>query len=288
MTMIDSLKHGYPYRQNIDIGSSVFLYAGIMRFVLFVLLSALFLLGAESAVAQQATNQQGFATPAGPLGIQLSVDGGDSPQTLSTTIKILLLMTALSVAPSALLMVTGFTRIMIVMGIARRAIGLQSAPPNQVIAGLALFLTLFLMRPIWQDVMVNAWEPYNSGEISEKEAWDRATRPFHSFMLLQTGDTELKMFHDIAGEELPDTAQEVKLTVLVPAFMVSEMKTAFQMGFLIWLPFLVIDLVLASSLMSLGMMMLPPMMISLPIKILFFVLADGWTLIVRGLMNSFM
>jgi flagellar biosynthetic protein FliP len=196
-------------------------------------------------------------------------------------------MTVLSLAPSAMIMLTGFTRILIVLSIVRRAIGLQSAPPNQLIAGLAMFLTFFVMRPVFEEIHTNAWVPLRAGQINDAEAWDRAAAPLRTFMLRQSGESELRLFHELANEPIPATPDEVKLGVLVPSFMVSELKTAFQMGFLVWLPFLVIDLVLASSLMALGMMMLPPMMISLPIKVLFFVLADGWTIVIHGLVKSF-
>jgi flagellar biosynthesis protein FliP len=236
-----------------------------------------------SALAQDAA-----AAPVGPFGVQIQFDGGNTPETLSTSIRILALMTILSLAPSILIMLTGFTRIMIVLGIVRRAIGLQSAPPNQVMAGLALFLTFFVMRPIWTEIHDQAWVPLRDGTIGDVEAWERASVPLRRFMLRQCGESELRLFHDLANEPIPDTPEGVSMGVLVPAFMVSELKTSFQMGFLIFLPFLVIDLVLAASLMSLGMMMLPPAMISLPIKVLFFVLADGWTLVVQGVASSFM
>ena len=241
---------------------------------------------AESAAVQAPAVPASVQTPAGPLGLQIRFDG-DEPGYLSTSIRLLLLMTALSLAPSFMIMVTGFTRIMIVLGIVRRAIGLQSAPPNQLLAALALFLTLFIMRPVWQEIMTEAWIPLRERQITDEEAWARGTKPLHRFMMAQTGESELRLFHDLADEPIPEKPEDVALNVLVPAFMVSELSTAFKMGFLIWLPFLVIDLVLASALMSLGMMMLPPMMISLPIKVLFFVLADGWTLVIQGLVRSF-
>ena len=225
-------------------------------------------------------------TPAGPLGLQIRLEG-EEPEFFSTSIRILLMMTVLSLAPSAMIMLTGFTRILIVLSVVRRAIGLQSAPPNQLISALALFLTLFVMRPVWQEIVKDAWLPLRAGEISDVEAWERGVKPLHRFMMAQTGESELRLFHELANAKIPDTPEQVDLIVLVPAFMVSELKTAFQMSFLIWLPFLIIDLVLASSLMALGMMMLPPMMIALPIKVLFFVLADGWNLVIQGLVRSF-
>lgn len=261
----------------------------------FALVAGLLVWCSDSACAQQAAGTSivsspavSAASPVGPLGVQIKFDGGGGVETLSTSVRILLLMTVLSLAPSAMIMVTGFTRIMIVLSIVRRALGLQSAPPNQIIAGLAMFLTFFIMRPVWEDIHTNAWLPLQAGEISDVEAWDRASVPLRSFMLRQSGESELRLFHELASEPIPASPDEVKLGVLIPAFMVSELKTAFEMGFLIWLPFLVIDLVLASSLMALGMMMLPPMMISLPIKILFFVLADGWTLVINGVVKSFL
>jgi flagellar biosynthetic protein FliP len=260
-----------------------------------VLVVALFMLAsvAPCAFAQNAgaaaspALSSGISSPTGPLGVQIRFDGGETPETLSTGIRILILMTVLSLAPSAMIMLTGFTRILIVLSIVRRAIGLQSAPPNQLIAGLAMFLTFFVMRPVFEEIHTNAWVPLRAGQINDAEAWDRAAAPLRTFMLRQSGESELRLFHELANEPIPATPDEVKLGVLVPSFMVSELKTAFQMGFLVWLPFLVIDLVLASSLMALGMMMLPPMMISLPIKVLFFVLADGWTIVIHGLVKSF-
>ena len=240
--------------------------------------------GSTNVVAQLPASMQ---TPAGPLGLQIRFDG-EEPGMLSTSIRILLMMTVLSLAPSAMIMVTGFTRIMIVLGIVRRAIGLQSAPPNQLMAALALFLTLFIMRPVWEEIMTKAWLPLKAGEISDAEAWERGAKPLHHFMMVQTGESELRLFHELANESIPEKPEAVAMNILVPAFMVSELNTAFKMGFLIWLPFLVIDMVLASSLMSLGMMMLPPTMISLPIKVLFFVLADGWSLVIQGLVRSFL
>ena len=240
--------------------------------------------GSTNVVAQLPASMQ---TPAGPLGLQIRFDG-EQPGLLSSSIRILLMMTVLSLAPSAMIMVTGFTRIMIVLGIVRRAIGLQSAPPNQLMAALALFLTLFIMRPVWEEIMTKAWLPLKAGEISDAEAWERGAKPLHHFMMVQTGESELRLFHELANEAIPEKPEAVAMNILIPAFMVSELNTAFKMGFLIWLPFLVIDMVLASSLMSLGMMMLPPTMISLPIKVLFFVLADGWSLVIQGLVRSFL
>jgi len=251
-----------------------------------VLLSILFYVMPAFSQETGGEGATSLESPEGPLGLQIRFDG-EKPEYLSTSIRIMLLMTALSLAPAAMIMVTGFVRILIVLSIVRRAIGLQSAPPNQLIAALALFLTFFVMQPVIQEIFTEAWEPLQAEEISDAEAWERGLKPLHQFMMKQTGEQELRMFHELAEQPIPQTPEEVKLSVLVPSFMISELKTAFQMGFLIWLPFLVIDMVLASSLMSMGMMMLPPMMISMPIKVLFFVLADGWNLVISSLVRSF-
>ncbi len=222
-----------------------------------------------------------------PAGISIRFDPADSPQEYTQPIRILLLMTLLSVAPSAIVMMTSFTRILIVFGFLRRALGTQQAPPGQVLAAMALFLTLFVMAPVWHEINDKAVQPFLAEEITGKEAWTKGVQPLRAFMGRQTGRAETALFVELRRMEPPAGLDDVPLEVLIPAFMMSELKTAFQMGFLIYLPFLIIDLVISSSLMSLGMFMLPPMMISLPIKVLFFVLADGWTLMTRGLVASF-
>lgn len=248
-----------------------------------IILAGMVLLGTTAAFSQD---------PAGggvlPAGIQVRFDPADSPQQMSQSLRILLLMTALSLAPSALIMTTSFTRIYIVLGIVRQAMSLQNVPPNQVVAGIALFLTMFTMAPVWEKINNEALKPHAAEEISDAEAWDRGIRPLKTFMLGHTGEQEMSLFYELAGRpDAPDTPEDIDLHILIPAFMMTELKTALQMAFLIYLPFLVIDLVVASSLMSLGMMMLPPMMIALPIKILLFVLADGWNMLIRGLVRSF-
>jgi flagellar biosynthesis protein FliP len=230
--------------------------------------------------------QQPTTPSASPVSLQLTFDDAETPQEVSKKIQILIMLTALSLAPSALIMCTSFTRILIVFSMLRRAIGTQQTPPAQILAGLSLFLTVFTMMPVWNQVNETALQPYTAGEITQKQAMQRGTLPIKEFMLNQTGEDELQLFMELSGTDVPEAVM-VPLHVLASAFMISELKTAFQMGFLIFLPFLVIDLVIASSLMSMGMMMLPPMMISLPIKLLFFVLADGWTLVVRGIVSSF-
>ena len=222
-----------------------------------------------------------------PMGISIKVDSADSPKDVSQSIKIVLLLTALSLAPSAIIMMTSFTRILIVFGLLQRALGTQQTPPAQVTAAMSLFLTIFIMMPVFQKINTDAVKPYLEEKISHEEAWEKGLAPLRQFMGRQTGESELALFVELSGEDMPSSLDDVGTATLIPAFMISELKTALQMGFLIYLPFLVIDLVIACSLMSLGMMMLPPMMISLPIKILFFVLADGWVLLVRGIVTSF-
>ena len=211
-------------------------------------------------------------------------DGG---QSYTVTIQILALMTILTVLPSLLLTMTSFTRIMIVLGLLRQALGTAQAPSNQVLLGLSLFLTIFIMTPVFDKVNAQAVQPYMDEKISLQIAIEKASGPFREFMMRQTRETDLELFMRISGREDFETVDDVPFTLLLPAFVTSELKTAFQIGFLIFLPFLVIDLVVASVLMSMGMMMLSPMIISLPFKIMLFVLADGWSLVLEMLAASF-
>lgn len=213
--------------------------------------------------------------------------GGDEREGASNAVKIMLLITVLAVAPGFLMLMTSFTRIIIVMGFVRRALGTQTLPPNQVLLGLSLFLTFFVMAPQFNAINDNAFQPYLREEISDREALDRATAEVRQFMARHTRKSDLALFVNIAGGPRPETIDDVGFLVLVPAFITSELKTAFQMGFIIFLPFIVIDLVIAAILMALGMMMLPPVMISLPFKVLLFVLVDGWTLLVASLVSSY-
>lgn len=205
----------------------------------------------------------------------------------SQSVLIIIGLTLLSVAPALLIMVTSFTRIVIVLTLTRNALGLQGVPPNQVLAGLALFLSLFVMGPTLTKVNEDALQPLLDGKISQGEAWDEAVVPIRAFMLDQVRDDELELFTSAAGEERPESPEDVSLTALVPAFVLSELKTAFIIGFIVFIPFLVIDIVVSSSLMSMGMMMLPPTLVSLPFKLLLFVMVDGWGLVVRSLLTSF-
>ena len=250
------------------------------------------LLGASPAHGQPvppSPPQPGAETPAGEAGGDASVtiglpDVGGEP---SQSVLIIIGLTLLSVAPALVIMVTSFTRIVIVLSLTRQALGLQGVPPNQVLAGLALFLSLFVMGPTLSQVNEDALQPLLDGEISEGEAWDEAVGPIRAFMLDQVREDELELFVAASSDERPGTPDDVSLTTLIPAFVLSELKTAFIIGFIVFIPFLVIDIVVSSSLMSMGMMMLPPSLVSLPFKLLLFVMVDGWGLVVRSLLTSF-
>ena len=217
----------------------------------------------------------------------LSVFSESDPGNVSTSVTLLFLLTVLSLAPSLLILMTSFARIVIVLSFTRTALATNQMPPNQVIIGLALFLTFFIMAPTFQQVNEQALQPLFDEEINLEEAYERATIPFKQFMSQHTRQKDLELFIEYNQAEYPDSIEEIPMTLLVPAFALSEIKTAFQMGFMIFIPFLVIDMVVASTLMSMGMMMLPPVMISLPFKILLFVLVDGWYLVMKSLLQSF-
>jgi flagellar biosynthesis protein FliP len=230
----------------------------------------------------------GVAFAADPIpGININVGGSDNPGNASGTVTILLLITILSIAPAILVMMTSFTRIIIVLGFVRTSLGTQQMPPNQVLVGLALFLTFFIMAPTFGEINQNAFQPYSKGEISQTVALDRASLSMKEFMFKHTRQKDLKLFLDYTKAPPPSGVADTPLTALVPAYAISELKTAFQMGFMIFIPFLVIDMVIASTLMAMGMMMLPPVLISLPFKILLFILVDGWYLVVRSLLLSY-
>jgi len=213
---------------------------------------------------------------------QLDVDGGFSP-----AVKIVLLLTILSVAPAILLMMTSFTRIMIVLSFIRQAIGTPTMPPNQVLVGLALFLTLFTMAPVGEILQKEVLNPYFSKKINEEEAMERASKPIKKFMLNETQEGDLGLFYSLMNKKKPRNRIDIPLKYLIPAFMISELKTAFQIGFLIYIPFLIVDMVVSSILMAMGMLMLPPTVVSLPLKLMLFILVDGWRLVIDSLMKSF-
>ncbi|MDO8106107.1 flagellar type III secretion system pore protein FliP [Isoptericola sp. b441] len=226
------------------------------------------------------------ADPSAP-GPTVSVDINGIDGQPSSPVVVLLTITLLSVAPSLLLMMTGFTKIFVVLALTRNALGLQGVPPNQVIAGLALFLSLFVMAPVLSEVNSTAVQPYLHGEMTFSEAVDVGQGPLRTFMLGQTRESDIALIERAADRPNPDTPADVEMTTLIPAFMLSELRSAFLIGFVIFVPFLVIDLVVSASLMSMGMMMLPPVMVSLPFKLLLFVLVDGWGLVVTSLLGSF-
>ncbi|AQQ54121.1 flagellar type III secretion system pore protein FliP [Planococcus lenghuensis] len=213
--------------------------------------------------------------------------GTDNPEDVAVTLQLLALLTILSLAPAILVMLTSFTRIIIVLSFVRTGLGTQSMPPNQVLIGLALFLTFFVMAPVAEEINDTALQPYLAGEATQGEAFETAILPVKEFMAEHTREKDLALFFKYAELEKPESIEDIPLTALVPAFAISELKTAFQIGFVIFIPFLIIDMVVASTLMAMGMMMLPPVMISLPFKILLFVLVDGWYLIVESLLLSF-
>jgi len=217
----------------------------------------------------------------------IDLDQSGDPGKVGVVLKIFLLMTILSLVPAILVMLTSFTRVVIVLSILRQAIGTNQLPPNQIVIGLALFITFFVMTPVWQKVNQDALQPYLGGKITQQEALEKASHPLRGFMLKQTRKKDLALFVDIAKVGRPKNTDDIPISVLIPSFIISELKTAFQIGFMLYIPFLVIDVVVASILLSMGMMMLPPIMISLPFKLMLFVLADGWYLIVGSLLKSF-
>jgi len=212
---------------------------------------------------------------------------GEEPARSTVTLQIFLLMTVLSLVPAILIMVTSFSRIVIVLSLMRRALGTNTLPSNQIVIGLALFLTIFIMAPVWQKINADALQPYLDKKISNQQAFDSAVIPLREFMFKQTREKDLALFVDIAKLKRPENQADIPTTVLIPSFIISEIKTAFEIGLLLYIPFLIIDMVVAAVLLSMGMMMLPPIMVSLPFKLLLFVVADGWYLLVGSLVKSF-
>jgi flagellar biosynthetic protein FliP len=219
--------------------------------------------------------------------ISLGVTEASSPQQVSTTLQVLFLLTILSLAPAILLRTTAFIRVVIVLSFIRQAMGTMQMPPNQVVIGLALFLTFFIMSPVIQQINDTALQPYLKQEIAQEQGLELALKPMRQFMFSQVKEGDLALLLEISGQQTPDNTDDVPTMTLIPAFMLSELSRAFQIGFIIFIPFLVIDMVVASVLMSMGMMMLPPVIISLPFKLLLFVLVDGWSLVIGSLVQSF-
>ncbi|MBO9419883.1 flagellar type III secretion system pore protein FliP [Labrenzia sp. R4_2] len=218
---------------------------------------------------------------------EISVGFGDDANLTERAVQLVILLTVLSLAPSILVMVTSFTRIVVVLSLLRSAIGLQTAPPNMVMVSLALFLSAFIMMPTLQAAYDAGIQPLIDGDIEIDQAYEQASEPFRDFMLSQVREKDLMLFQELSGRDAPETPEDLEMAVLIPAFMISELRRAFEIGFLLYLPFLIIDLVIASVLMSMGMMMLPPVVISLPFKLIFFVLVDGWNLVAGSLVKSF-
>ncbi len=241
--------------------------------------AVMFLVFSESAVYAQSMTLPN---------INLSIGGSaDEPGKVATVIQLLFILTVLSMAPSILLMLTSFTRVLVVMSLLRHAMGTQQMPPNQIIIGLSLFITMFIMAPVWNRVNEEALKPYYAEQISWEDVLSKGAVPIKEFMMRQTREKDIALFVKISKEKRPEKPSDISLPVLIPSFIISELKTAFQIGFMVYLPFLIIDMVVASILLSMGMMMLPPVMVSMPFKLLLFVLVDGWNLIVGSVVQSF-
>ena len=248
-----------------------------MRHKLLVLLGIAFLLILTNSAE---------AAPFIPI-INIGVGTSENPQDVAVTLQLMAVLTLVSLAPGILMMTTSFIRIVVVIGFLRNALATQNVPPNQVMISLALFLTFYIMAPYWSQANDQGLQPYLAGQITQEEAINNVVEPMREFMFKQTRESDLALFVNLADAERPDTQDDVSTFVLVPAFVISELKTGFQLGFMIYVPFIVIDMIVASTLMSMGMMMLPPVMISMPFKILLFVMVDGWHLLIRSLIISF-
>jgi flagellar biosynthetic protein FliP len=219
--------------------------------------------------------------------VSLGIGKASKPGDVATVLQIFFLITILSLAPSLLIMTTSFTRVVVVLSFLRGAIGTQQAPSNQIVIGMALFLTFYIMSPVWQQINTQAFKPYKSGQITQEQALDKGIAPLRKFMLTQVREKDLALFLSLSKMPRPKNSDDIPTLTIIPAFMISELQTAFQIGFMIYIPFLVVDMVVASILMSMGMMMLPPVMISLPFKILLFILVDGWALVIGSIVKSF-
>lgn len=238
-------------------------------------------------VTTSTTESIGTEDATQPLNLSLTMDTGNDEGALSGTLQMLLVITVISLAPSILVMMTSFTRIIVVLHFVRTALGLTSTPPNNVLIGLSLFLTLFIMSPVFTKINSEALQPLSEGELTQEEALEAAMNPLRDFMINQTREQDVQLFLDIANIDSVNDWDDVPTTVIIPAFIISELRAAFIIGFLIYIPFIIIDMVVASTLMSMGMMMLPPTTISMPFKILLFIMADGWNLIIGQLVQSF-
>jgi len=254
-----------------------------LKYIVFVIVFAfsMYNVSSTSIIAQDTGN----ATV--PFSFDFSVSAAEDGRDVVSSLQILFILTLISLSPSILMMTTSFTRVLVVLHFVRSALGTQQTPPNQILIGLALFITLFIMSPIITEINVNALQPYSQGEITQDQAIQAGIKPLREFMLKQVKDKDLKLFLDIAGVETVESYDDIPTETLIPAFIISELRTSFIIGFMIYIPFIIIDMVVASTLMSMGMMMLPPVMISMPFKLLLFVAADGWTLIIGEVVKSF-
>ena len=219
--------------------------------------------------------------------VNVEVGTADNPEQVASTLQVIGVLTLATIAPAILMMTTSFVRIVVIIGFLRNALATQNVPPNQVVVSLAIFLTFYIMAPYWSQANDNGLQPYLAGQISQEEAIDNVLEPMREFMFRQTRESDLALFVNLSDAERPESQEDVSTFVLIPAFMISELKTAFQIGFMLYVPFIVIDMIVATTLMSMGMMMLPPVMISLPFKILLFVMIDGWHLLIRSIIVSF-
>lgn len=233
---------------------------------------------AESAAGAESSN---------PFNMTFSVEAGEGSGSMSSVLKIALFMTFMTILPGLLMATTSFLRIIIVLSFVKQAMGTPQMPPNQIMAGIAIFLTMYVMAPVWTEINTNAIQPLIKKEITEKEAFNRGVEPLRNFMLQQTREDDVALFLGIAGTPKPANQADISIATIIPAFITSELKTAFQMGFMLYLPFIVIDAVISTTLTAMGMFMLPPVMISLPFKLILFVLSDGWRLVIQSLVSSF-
>ena len=247
----------------------------------------IFLICAAATIA--ALTLAASCVEAAPIIPSVNVDIGtaDNPEQVASTLQVIAVLTLATIAPAILMMTTSFVRIVVIIGFLRNALATQNVPPNQVIVSLAMFLTFYIMAPYWSQANDNGLQPYLAGQITQEEAITNVLEPMREFMFRQTREADLALFVNLSDAERPNSQEDVSTFVLIPAFMISELKTAFQIGFMLYVPFIVIDMIVATTLMSMGMMMLPPVMISLPFKILLFVMIDGWHLLIRSIIVSF-
>ncbi|MGR3219762.1 MAG: flagellar type III secretion system pore protein FliP [Candidatus Anammoxibacter sp.] len=258
-----------------------------MRLTIISMLFAVFLFVSLNGVVSGADEASETGKNSSPFNMTFSIESENGSGSTSSVLKIALFLTLMSVLPGLLMSMTSFLRIIIVISFLKQAMGTPQMPPNQIVVGIAIFLTMYVMSPVWTEINTNAIQPYVNKEISEKEAFTRGLEPLRNFMLHQTREDDIALFLGISQSPRPASIKDIPTTILIPAFIISELKTGFQMGFILYLPFIVIDAVISTTLTAMGMFMLPPVMISLPFKLVLFVLADGWRLVIQSLVSSF-